>query len=218
MRQFTKITFIILLGLLTVGFTSLQAQEFGSNIKTDSEDQTEVKLQKQEGFKPDVRVTLGTSFSSFGPGLNSFGTFIAPEISMPVTRKFSMQVGLGYSSMFYSVPGETMFSGNASQYGSIFVSGTYQVNEKLTVRGTGYKTFLLNPTPPGETANPFATDFSNQGVILDMDYKVTDKFRIAVSFEYREQNYPGFYPYSPNGMNNFGGSPFRRNPAFGTGF
>ncbi|MCF6170942.1 MAG: hypothetical protein L3J31_04490 [Bacteroidales bacterium] len=217
MGRFAIITAFILFGTLlsaSLGY----AQTFGDNVKTDKGEETEISLPAQQGFTPDVRVTMGTSFSSFGPGLNSFGTFIAPEISMPVTRKFSMQLGLGYSSMFYSVPGETVFSGNALQYGSVFVSGTYQVNEKLTVRGTGYKTFMLNQAPPGETANPFATDFSNQGVVLDVDYKVTEKFRIAVSFEYREQNSPSFYPYSPNGMNTYSGSPFRRNPAFGRGF
>ncbi len=194
---------------------SLFSQEFGSNVKQDGQ----VVLQaEQQGFKPDVRVSMGTSFSSFGSGFNSFGTYIAPEISMPVTKKFSVQVGLGYSSMFLNTPGETMLSQNNSQYGSIYISGTYQVNEKLTIRGTGYKTFLLNPNNFTENGNSNFYDFSNQGVRLDMDYKVSDEFRIGISFEYREQNYPNFYPYNYNGMNGFGDSPFQRNPAFGSGF
>ena len=215
MGRITKITFIALFTILIAGTASLYAQEFGSNVKQEGK----VTLQaEQEGFKPDVRVSMGTSFSSFGPGFNSFGTYIAPEISMPVTNKFSIEVGLGYSSMFFSSPGEAMFSQNNSQYGSIYVSGTYQVNEKLTIRGTGYKTFLLNPNNFNETGNANFYDFSNQGVRLDMDYKVSDEFRIGISFEYREQNYPNFYPYNPGGMNGFGDSPFQRNPAFGPGF
>ncbi len=215
MRQFTKITFILLFGFLIGGISGLYAQEFGSNVKQEGK----VTLQaEQEGFKPDVRVSIGTSFSSFGPGFNSLGTYIAPEFSVPVSNKFSVQVGLGYSSMFFSSPGETMFSQNNSQYGSIYISGTYQVNEKLTIRGTGYKTFLLNPNNFNESGNANFYDFSKQGVRLDMDYKVSDKFRIGISFEYREQNYPDFYPYGDNGMNGFGGSPFQRNPAFGPGF
>ena len=214
MRQFIKITFILIF-LLTAGAANLHAQEFGSNVKQEGE----VTLQaEQEGFKPDVRITLGTSFSSFGPGFNTFGTYVAPEISMPVSNKFSVQVGLGYSQLFFNTPGETMFSGNNSSYGSIYISGTYQVNEKLTIRGTGYKTFLLNPNNFNETGNTSFYDFSNQGVILDVDYKVSDKFRIGISFEYREQNYPNFYPNSPEMMNGFGSSPFRNNPAFRSGF
>ena len=209
MRQFTKITFIILLTILISGITKLNAQEFGSNIKQEGK----VTLQtEQQGFKPDVRVSLGTSFSTFGPGFNTFGTYIAPEISFPVYKKFSMQVGLGYSSLFYGYQGENMFSSNPSQYGSLYVSGTYQVNEKLTIRGTGYKTFLLNPTPPGETVNPGTMDFSNQGVILDIDYKVSEHFRINASFEYRKQNYPAYYyGYPQNGF----GPPNNFNNGFG---
>ncbi len=216
MKRLIKIASTSLLTLLLFGSTVLCAQEFGSNVKQEGK----VTLQaEQQGFKPDVRVTLGTSFSSFGPGFNSFGTYVAPEISMPITKKFSVEVGIGYSSMFFSTPGEALFSQNNAQYGNIYVSGTYRVNEKLTIRGTGYKTFLLNPEQFNQNSNPAYYDFSNQGVILDLDYKVSDEFRIGVTFEYREQNYPGFYPYNTGGFNNgYGHSPFYGNPAFGTGF
>lgn len=209
MGQFTKITFIILLALLIGGIAKLNAQEFGSNVKQEDK----VTLQtEQHGFKPDVRVSLGTSFSTFGPGFNTFGTYIAPEISFPVYKKFSMQVGLGYSSLFFGQSGESMFGTNPSQYGSLYVSGTYQINEKLTIRGTGYKTFLLNPTPQEETVNPGAMDFSNQGLILDIDYKVSEHFRINASFEYRKQNYPAYYfGYPQNGF----GAPNNFNSDFG---
>lgn len=219
MNKKFKIVFIILSSIL-IGLSSGSfAQEFGTNVK---QQEGKVTLEKEnEGFKPDVRVSLGTSFSSFGPGFNSFGTYVAPEISMPVTNKFSLQLGLGYSNMYFNSPGETMFAGNNSQYGSIYVSGTYLVNEKLRLRGTAYKTFLMNPPPPGEQANPYMSDFSNQGFILDMDYNVTDDFSIGISIEYREQNYPAFYPYGPNRMNGFdgyGSSPFQSDPFFNNGF
>jgi len=52
------------------------------------------------------------------------------------------------------------------------------------------KTFLLNPpTPKLESSSPYL-DFSSQGVIMDVEYKVTDNVRINVGFEYRQQNYP----------------------------
>jgi len=209
MRQFTKIIFIILLIILIGGIAKLNAQEFGNNVKQEGK----VTLQtEQQGFKPDVRVSIGTSFSTFGPGFNTFGTYIAPEISFPVYQKFSMQVGLGYSSLFFGQSGESMFGTNPSQYGSLYVSGTYQINEKLTIRGTGYKTFLLNPAPQEETVNPGAMDFSNQGLILDIDYKVSEHFRINASFEYRKQNYPAYYYGNP--QNGFG-TPNNFNPGFG---
>jgi len=211
MVQQLKIGYLIFIFLLFGGMAELQAQQFGTNVKQEGE----VKLkQENSGFKPDVRVSLGTSFTGFGPGFNTFGTFIAPDISMPVSKKFSLSVGLGYSSYFNSVRGENLFGASPSQYGNVYLSGTYLVNEKLSIRGTAYKTFLLNPAPPGSKLNPHALDFSNQGVILDMNYKVNDHFRINASFEYRQQNYPGFYNNGIGGYGNYQGSPFIYGPGF----
>ena len=175
------------------------------------------QFEKQELFKPNVSVSLGTSFSTFGSGYNAFGTYIAPKISMPVSKKFSVSFGMGYSNMFYNSPVESGFQGNSRSYGNLFVSGTYQVNEKLIVRGTAYKTFMLNPPTTIKAINPQFIDFSSQGVIFDAEYKVSNHFKVGVSIEYREQNYPSFYDFNQNGINNFGGAPFRT-PSFGRGF
>ena len=92
MGQFTKIAFIILLTIVICSNAKINAQEFGSNVKQEGK----VTLQtEQQGFKPDVRVSIGTSFSTFGPGFNAFGTYIAPEISFPVlTSKLGVPLNL----------------------------------------------------------------------------------------------------------------------------
>lgn len=210
MQKLSRILFLAFICSILIQFDSF-GQTFGSNVKTDSEEQTDIKLQEQQGFKPDVKVSLGTSFTSYAPGYNSFGTFIAPEISMPVTKKIELSFGMGYSSMFYSIPGESSFGSSPSSYGSIYVSGTYHVNEKLSIRGTAYKTFLLNPQNFSENTNNNYFDFSSQGAILDLEYRVTDNFRINASFEYREQNYPNYFG---NPQNSFG-SPNSFNSSFG---
>jgi hypothetical protein len=216
-----KYLVLVLLLISCFGSGLAVAQDFGSNRKSD---ETPVFQQtvENEGFKPDVKLSLGTSFASFAPGFNSFGTYIAPEISMPVSKKVDVSFGMAYSSMFYSSQEQSGF-GSPNNYGSIFVSGTYHVNEKISIRGTGYKTFLLNPSNFSENNNSSYFDFSNQGAILDLEYRVTDHFRINASFHYREQNYPDFYPGNPmnsfgspdNFNSGFGGSPFG---GFGPGF
>ncbi len=81
------------------------------------------------------------------------------------------------------------------------------MTEKLTISGAGYKTFLLNPPDPADENNLHNFDNSNQGVILNMDYKVSDNFHINASFQFHQQNgspydnmYPGNYfsPYNNN--------------------
>ncbi|NQU34212.1 MAG: hypothetical protein HQ521_13355, partial [Bacteroidetes bacterium] len=146
--------------------------------------------------KPKVSVSLSTSFSSFGYGYSAIGTSIMPQITFPVTNKFSLRTGIGYSTFFMAGNGESMLNSSPSNYGHVFVSGDYLLNEKITLRGTAYKTFNLNSKTPGIEPVGTLYDFSSQGVIMDVEYKVTDNFRINVGFEYRQQNYP---MYSPNG-------------------
>jgi len=209
-----KQSIILLLIIISSALIQIDSfgQAFGSNVKQDTESKTEITQNEKQGFKPDVKVSLGTSFTSFAPGYSSFGTYIAPEISMPVSKKVDISFGIGYSSIFNSSLEGGTFGSSPSSYGSIYFSGTYNVNEKLSIRGTGYKTFLLNPTNFSETNNSNYFDFSSQGAILDVEYKVTEHFRINASFHYREQNYPDYYFGNPN--NSFG-SPNNFSTGFG---
>ena len=144
--------------------------------------------------KPQMSASLTTSFTSFGQGVNSISTSFMPQITFPISNKFSLSTGIGYSTFFIGNGNESLFHSNQSNYGHIFVSGNYFVNEKITLRGTAYKTFMIgSPSPNSETASPFY-DFSTQGIIMDVEYKVTDNFRINVGFEYRQQDYPIYGP------------------------
>jgi len=175
-------------------FVILMVVGTSSNAQTGAYTNT-TNTKQNNSFKPDISVSLSSSFTSFGPGINTFGTSIFPSISFPVSNKFSLSTGIGYSSLF--IGNSSPFNSQLSNYGHVFISGAYELNEKITIRGTGYKTFLLNPpTPKLESSSPYL-DFSSQGVIMDVEYKVTDNVRINVGFEYRQQNYPIFSP----GMN-----------------
>ena len=204
---------------MLAGSIYAQDTEFGQNAKETEQTETQPL---QQGFSPDVSVSLGSSFASFAPGYNSFGTFIAPEICFPVSNRFAISTGIGYSSIFYNTPGDHFSNNQPMQYGSIYLSGSYKMNEKLTISGTGYKTFLLNPPKQLDEKNRQSFDNRNQGVILNLDYKVTENFRINASFQFHQQNgspynnmYPG-YNFSPfNNMSGF--SPFN-NHGFDPGF
>lgn len=212
MKQILKIVAILISFYSFSGINDAQAQPVvgGDRFHNDS---SIIVGEEVDLFKPSVNVSMGTSISTFGAGSSAVGTYIAPEVSVPVSKKLSMSVGMSYSSLFFNMPGEAGGQTNCS-YGSLFVSGTYQVNDKLVVRGTAYKTFSLNPSTPDVSLNSQFFDFSSQGVKFDAEYKVSDKFRIGVSVEYNDQNYPTLYPASNTG---FGTSPFRTN-SFTPGF
>ncbi len=170
--------------------------------------------QNTSGFNtPKVSVSVSSSFTSFGYGTNAFSTTVMPSFSQQITEKFNITAGVGYSTLFINNEG-SVFNNTPDSYGHLFVSGSYQLSDKLTLHGTGYGTFLLNNASPVIEGQNYQNNFSNKGVIMDLEYEVTDGFRINVGFEYHEQNQP-FYPGNSMFMNNrgmggavFGGSPF----------
>ena len=223
MTQFHKISLLLLLFVAAAFNLHAQAVVDGNHHQNES-------ITPSQSFEEEPIIDQGSQkncsnpmsvfhwellFQLFGSGHNAFGTYIAPEISMPVSKKFSVSFGMGYSNMFFNSPVESGFQGNSRSYGNLFVSGTYQVNEKLIVRGTAYKTFMLNPPSAIKQINPQYIDFSSQGVIFDAEYNVSEHFKVGVSIEYREQNYPSFYDFNRSGINNL--SPFQ-SPSFGRGF
>ena len=216
MLRYTKHLFftILMLGLFSAG-----AQEFGSNAINAPFEEKPIVEQKK-GFNPDidVSVSLGTTFSSFGPGYNMFGTYVMPEFTVPINKKFAIRAGIGYSNMFYSTPGNegTLFEQNNMHYGSVYISGIYSVNEKLTIAGTAYKTFDLAARPEDQL-NPRALDFSNEGIAVNVDYKISDNVRFNIGFSYQKQSgYGNMYNQGGYGGFPMSGSPF--NTGFGRGF
>jgi hypothetical protein len=146
-----------------------------------------------------------------------------PEFTLPINKKFAVRAGIGYSNMFYSTPGNegSVFQQYNAQFGHVYVSGVYRVTERFTVAGTAFKTFEIAP-PPENVVNPRAMDFSNEGIMLNMDYKINDNMRINATFSYQKYNAYGNF-MNPGGFGGqpspFGGqaSPFF-NPGFGPGF
>ncbi len=213
MERSIKIIFSFLIIFFLIGGEGLMAQGVVNSdyFENDSISQPFEQMEQFELFVPKVKLQLGSSFSTFGSGYSGFSSYVAPEVSMPVSKKLTMSFGMGYSSMFFNTPLESTIQSNSTSYGNLFVSGSYQVNEKLVISGTAYKTFLLNTSPESKSLNSQFYDFSNQGVLFGAEYKVNENFRIGVSVEYREQNHPSFYQGNSlyQGNSNLMSSPFR---------
>lgn len=209
-----KLKYLLLLGFISC-IMWMNAQDFGENAVNSPVEEQPIVVKKQ-GFNPDVSVTLGSSFTSFSPGVSAFGTYIMPEFTFPVTEKFAVRAGIGYSNMFFLTPGNegSVFGQNNAQYGHVYVSGIYQLNDKVTIAGTAYKTFDLAPQPQNQ-ANPRALDYSNEGIAVNVDYQVSDRVSFNVGFSYQKSNSYGNY-YNPGGYN-MNPSPFY-NSGFGSGF
>lgn len=156
---------------------------------------------------------LGSFFgTSFGAG-NYFGTYVAPHISYPVSKKFSLNAGVRITSIFggsgnesgyynpYGYPGGNMTSS------FVYVEGVYQVNDRLTVSGAAYKEFnLMNSSSTIDNRY----DFDSKGFIMGVDYRIGDNVFIHGSIEVSDgPTYNRMNPFS-SPSRGFGSSPFQR--------
>ncbi len=191
-----KLKFFASVLIFLVALQALQAQTFGQNQKNSAP-------VSHIGIKPNVRLSLGTSFTTFYPGLNGFSSWVAPEVSMPVGKKWTVTAGIAYTNFITTgTPEIAGFGQTVQNYGTIYVQGRYQVNDKLSITAAGYKTFNLAPQKPTEKLNPRAVDFSNSGAMVNIDYKVNDHFHINASFSTEQRHYNPFMPYGYGGYNN----------------
>jgi len=198
---------ILLVFVALVSYTQAQTTTFGSNVMSESETNETLQV----GFQPKVNVSIGTSFSAFSGG-SAFNTWAMPQITMPVSRRWNVAFGMGYSNTNYNGLNQWTGGQNNAQFGMLYVKGQYLLNEKVTLTGTAYKQWLLNPVSLNEHDGFGRTDFSNEGLMLDMNYKVTDHFQINVGVEYRRHDgamMPGMYPGAYQGYSNGFGSGFQ---------
>ncbi len=195
--MYFRLLSVLLLLLLDPIAGWAQTSGFGQNVISE----TTADQLKTKPFKPVVNVSLGTSFTSFY-GFSAFSTWVMPEITMPISDRWQVTVGMGYSGIYPNSNENSNFQNLNSQYGHLFVSGRYFVNQRVTLTGTAYKTMLLNPNPTDDFMRDGRLDYSNQGVMIDMNYKVAEQFQINVGFEYRQQNGPMYRRYSTGFDNN----------------
>ena len=193
---------IVLIVLITVaGFGAL----FGQQALTNSVNPVQSNRDgcKANRFVPDFRFSLGTSFGSFYPGVNYFGTYAGLESSTKVTNRLHVSAGVGLRSIFMGGGDGTtsLMSGSPMNFGSLYVKGDYSINSHLSLTAIGYKTMNLGLiSGKKEKLNPHALDLTNQGVMINLNYKVNDNFQINASFSYDRGHYNPYY-YNHTMMN-----------------
>lgn len=167
---------------------------------------------KQTLTTPKTSVSMGSSFFTGFNGASVLGTNISTNTLFPVKPKFQIETGISYQTYFIrsgnaSVgEGQNQKNANNISLGTIYLSGIYELNPKVTLRGTTWKQFDLSS--PKTTLNPRSLDFNAEGVNFGINYKVNDHFQFDASFEYSNG-------YNPNRMQHFGGSMYNAYPFSG---
>ncbi len=144
---------------------------------------------------------FGTTFmaGSFG---NYFGTYVAPQVSYPLSNRFLVSAG-GYFSGLSPVARQGMSEAFGYPYAPFysrsyfFVSGAYRLTDNVTVTGTAYREF--SPFGPAQLPPGFSPEA--RGLIMGIDYRIGDHILIRGEVEVRE----GYSPFYHDPFMNPGG-------------
>jgi hypothetical protein len=155
-------------------------------------------------------IEAGTLFGTGFGNRGYFGAFVFPHLSYPINPRFSLTTGIMISNYFgsnylnSSAEGYHYPSGNM-MHTLIYASGSYNLNERLTLSGTVYKEFsLLNH----ESSVSQQNNFDYKGFIMGVDYKVGKNMYFRGEIEisdspYRRQMYHSAFPGSGFGTSSF---------------
>lgn len=156
-------------------------------------------------------LSLGTEFTAstwYGTG---FTTWVTPSVSYGLTPKLRIGGGISFQTTNYQLP----VGWRATEYGAngwnnfttatIFLNGSYQVNDRLMIFGSAFKQVPLTSDPL--PYNPFSPISSKgaQGVDFNVGYRIGRNVHIQAGFRYSE----GLNPWYQNSV--YGdpfGSPF----------
>jgi len=155
----------------------------------------------QEKTNPvDYSFTTGmsTGFGANSPTL--FNTWVSPRVGYQVNPKLHLDFGTtlatsNYQSLYtpfgeYRVkqPGNIMTT-------TVFVNGAYQVSDKLTVFGSGYKQMEI--AGKKETVNPRALDFNSEGMNVGFEYRLNENMKFGAEIGISRGSPGTMYPYNP---------------------
>jgi len=174
-----------LIALLLAATNNLSAQYAGPGAFSGT-----ANLTDRQQIATSFHLNTGASMLSSFNRSSYFNTFFAPSLSADLTQKFSMSAGLIYNNAFLTgkQPGaEIMQQPVNSHFSSftLFGSGIYRMNEKLTISGTAYKT--INPALGIRMENDL-NSINYQGVSVGFGYKVNDNFRIGAQISVQQGN------------------------------
>ena len=155
---------------------------------------------------PQFHFTIGSSYGNFG-GAGMFSSYIAPSVSIPVNKKLDVSVGGAFfSNTFNGISSSDLSSPVSNLNGAglfmpnsfVYTKARYQLNDKIRISGTAYKSFNLQNTGQMPRVNPKAFDFSSQGMSMGINYKISNSVSFDANVSVYQGNNPLYSPYAPS--------------------
>ncbi len=198
---------IFLIAALLISSTCLFAQ--------NSDDSDSGLLSGDYSFlksRPDFGMQMGTSFTTGFGGGSLFTQSFAPHMQFRPGQNFSFVVGSVFSTGSFGGNTPLGYQGGAGtpdrMYSTtIYALGAYQVNSRLVITGGAWAERNNMDMMFAPTMNPQAFDVNPRGMMMGMEYKITENLRFGAEINI-SQGYNPFNPYMQQGS--FQQNPFHR--------
>jgi len=190
---------------------NLTAQLDFNKYNVQGKDSSESIPSLQTPKKVHFGLQMGTSIGSYGK-TPVYRNFVAPTVSYDLTERFTLNAGVmtsfGNAFQLYSASFDGGFlypcSGTIMQ-NMVFASGSYKMNEKLTLfGGTYYEVNRLSLNDDQSKEH----NFDNKGVSFGFEYKLSKSSSIQFEIQQGTGN-----PYQ---RSSFGNQAFGRRSVFST--
>lgn len=151
----------------------------------------------------DFHLQTGMSAGTLGFGGNFLQSYVSPSFAMPLNKKLSISAGVTYSHTTLNNLPLIRTNGEVEKYSggmntlTMYTSGLYRVNDKLTVTGSAYKT--VNPSFNARLS-PQALQLEAKGVSVGVDYKLGENTHIGAEIRMQQRTTNFYNPFNaPNG-------------------
>ncbi len=153
------------------------------------------------GASPVLGVQMSSSFSSGFAGAGMFSQSIAPQVQFKPGKNFSVIAGSILSSSSFSGGNNFLAAPSASSRffsTTVYALGAYQLNPRLTLSGGAWgERNNLNDMLTGPQMNPQAFNMNAGGIMMGLDYKITENLRFGAEINVSRGTDP-FNPYMNN--------------------
>ncbi len=163
----TKIKMVaIIILLLTIG--EIKAQEY--DYYETEKDKKEINLKEKLKFN----VELGFGMSSRG----NYGQYVTPYASWQLSPKLSLQTGTSFGNMPYY----NFYNNTKTLNSSFFVSGIYQMNDKLSLYGSAFVMNQNRSLLKRNTENLPQANSAIKSMSFGINYSITPNMEIGIEF------------------------------------
>ena len=156
------------------------------------------------GKTPQFGLQAGTMFTTGLMGGPAFTHSLAPSFNWDIGKRFSLEMGTilssthmqGHNQLFPLSPhmagGESIdvLAGQRLFSNTVYASGAYQVNPRLSLTGT---TWMERNHFPGMEMNPQAFNMNPRGATFGFDYRMSENFSFGAQVGVSK----GYNPFNP---------------------